>query len=89
MSLDFTGKTVAVSGAAIGFGRAIGLRFAQAGAQVFGCDILDGADTSGPAMVKVDLLDRKAGADWIRSIEERTGRPGSRAPVGSIIVTKL
>src|SRR6202030_650058 len=74
MSLDFTGKTVAVSGAAIGFGAAIGARFAQAGAQVFGCDILDGADTSGLSMAKVDLLDRKAGADWIKSIEERTGR---------------
>jgi 3-oxoacyl-[acyl-carrier protein] reductase len=74
MSLDFTGKTVAVSGAAIGFGAAIGARFAQAGAQVFGCDILDGADASGLSMAKVDLLDRKAGAEWIKSIEDRTGR---------------
>ncbi len=74
MSLDFTGKTVAVSGAAIGFGRAIGARFAQAGAQVFGCDILDGADSSGLSMAKIDLLDRNAGADWIKSIEARTGR---------------
>jgi 3-oxoacyl-[acyl-carrier protein] reductase len=74
MSLDFTGKTVAVSGAAIGFGRAIGARFAKAGAQVFGCDILDGADSSGISMAKVDLLDRNAGADWIKSIEDRTAR---------------
>jgi 3-oxoacyl-[acyl-carrier protein] reductase len=74
MSLDFTGKTVAVSGAAIGFGRAIGARFAQAGAQVFGCDILDAVDGCGLSMAKVDLLDRKAGADWIRSIEDRTRR---------------
>jgi len=74
MSLDFTGKTVAVSGAAIGFGRAIGARFAQAGAQVFGCDILVGEESPGISLAKVDLLDRNAGADWIRSIEARTGR---------------
>jgi 3-oxoacyl-[acyl-carrier protein] reductase len=74
MSLDFTGKTVAVSGAAIGFGRAIGARFAKAGAEVFGCDILDSSDGPGISMAKVDLLDRKAGADWIKSIEARTGR---------------
>ena len=74
MSLDFTGKTIAVSGAAIGFGQAIGMRFVEAGAQVFGCDILEAAVGSGVTMAKVDLLDRKAGADWIRSIEQRTGR---------------
>ena len=75
MKLDFSGKTVAVSGAAIGFGRAISARFADAGARVFGCDILDcgDADASVLAMSKVDLLDRKAGADWIKSIEDRTG----------------
>src|SRR5665213_1025752 len=74
MSLDFTGKTVAVSGAAIGFGQAIGTRFAKAGAQVFGCDILEPAEASAISMAKVDLLDREAGADWIKSIEDRTGR---------------
>ena len=76
MSTEFAGKTVAVSGAAIGFGRAIGTRFAEAGARVFGCDILDPADADAAvfAMDKVDLLDRKAGADWIKSIEQRTGR---------------
>jgi 3-oxoacyl-[acyl-carrier protein] reductase len=74
MSLDFTGKTVAVSGAAIGFGQAIAARFAKAGAQVFGCDILEPAEVSAVSMARVDLLDRKAGADWIRSIEDRTGR---------------
>lgn len=73
MTLDFTGKTVAVSGAAIGFGRAIATRFADAGAQVFGCDILDGDERGRIVMARVDLLDRQAGAGWIRSIEERTG----------------
>ena len=76
MNTEFAGKTVAVSGAAIGFGRAIGTRFAEAGAHVFGCDILDPADADAAAfaMDRVDLLDRKAGADWIKSIEQRTGR---------------
>lgn len=73
MQLDFSGKTVAVSGAAIGFGRAIAERFAKAGATVHGCDILDGG-AEGVTMARVDLLDRKAGAGWIRSIEDRTGR---------------
>jgi 3-oxoacyl-[acyl-carrier protein] reductase len=76
MSLDFSGKVVAVSGAALGFGRAIGLRFAQAGARVFGCDILERAPDHPPAiaLAKVDLRDRAAGAAWIRSIEAETGR---------------
>jgi 3-oxoacyl-[acyl-carrier protein] reductase len=76
MMLDFTGKTIAISGAAIGFGRAIATRFAAAGADVFGCDILD-ADAAGAeriSITKVDLLDRQAGARWIGSIEDRTGR---------------
>jgi 3-oxoacyl-[acyl-carrier protein] reductase len=76
MSTEFRGKTVAVSGAAIGFGRAIGTRFAAAGANVFGCDILDPAEAGASvfSLDRVDLLDRKAGADWIQSIEHRTGR---------------
>ena len=49
MSTEFAGKTVAVSGAAIGFGRAISARFAAAGARVFGCDILDPADADAAA----------------------------------------
>jgi 3-oxoacyl-[acyl-carrier protein] reductase len=74
--LDFTGKTVAISGAAIGFGRAISARFADAGATVFGCDIVqpEGPLAEGIVIDKVDLIDRAAAARWISSIEERTGR---------------
>ena len=40
MTLDFTGKTAIVTGAAHGFGRAISLALAERGAQVWACDVL-------------------------------------------------
>jgi 3-oxoacyl-[acyl-carrier protein] reductase len=39
MSMDFSGKTVLVTGAAHGFGRAIALAFQASGARVFACDV--------------------------------------------------
>lgn len=41
MQLEFTGKTVLVTGAAHGFGRAICIAFAQKGAQVWALDVLE------------------------------------------------
>ena len=41
MNLDFGGKTAIVTGAAHGFGRAISLAFAQRGARVWACDVLE------------------------------------------------
>lgn len=40
MDIAFAGKTVIVTGAAHGFGRAISLGFAQRGATVWACDVL-------------------------------------------------
>lgn len=40
MTLDFSGKTVIVTGAAHGFGRAICIAFAQRGARVWAIDVL-------------------------------------------------
>jgi 3-oxoacyl-[acyl-carrier protein] reductase len=40
MNAEFSGKTVIVTGAAHGFGRAISLAFATRGAHVWGCDLL-------------------------------------------------
>jgi 3-oxoacyl-[acyl-carrier protein] reductase len=77
--IDFTGKTVVVSGAAIGFGRAIALMFKEAGASVYGCDIRDDAlpalAEAGVDAQKVDLTDRAAGAAWLRGVEGRSGGP--------------
>jgi 3-oxoacyl-[acyl-carrier protein] reductase len=40
MNLRFEGKTVIVTGAAHGFGRAIAVAFATRGARIWGCDVL-------------------------------------------------
>ncbi len=40
MNIDFTGKTVIVTGGAHGFGRAMCHAFAERGAVVWGCDVL-------------------------------------------------
>lgn len=74
--LDFSGKIVVISGAAIGFGRAIAERFASLGASVYGCDILE-PETPLPAGItleKVNLLDRQAAAAWIAAIEQKNQR---------------
>lgn len=41
MTLDFKGKTVIVTGAAHGFGRAIAVAFVERGAKVWACDVLE------------------------------------------------
>ena len=41
MTLDFTGRTVLVTGAAHGFGRAISIALASRGAAVWACDVIE------------------------------------------------
>ncbi|MDB5537715.1 MAG: family oxidoreductase [Devosia sp.] len=59
MNIEFAGKTVVVTGAAHGFGRAIALAFATHGATVYACDVnADGlAETARLGAVKVLRLD--------------------------------
>ena len=79
MTAAFAGRTVAVSGAAIGFGRAIAECFVREGATVFGCDIRT-ADLAalerdtGVRTAVVDLTDRRAAAGWIADVEAQGGR---------------
>lgn len=78
MRPDFTGKVVAVTGAAMGFGRSIARSFASAGARVFATDIEPAglratATAGGIAAAVVDLSDRAAAAAWIAGIERETG----------------
>lgn len=78
MKIEFTGRTVAVSGAGHGFGRVIARRFVELGARVFVCDIsadnlAETARTGGIETAVVDLTDRKAAAAWIASVEAAAG----------------
>ena len=67
---------MAVSGGAQGFGRAISETFADHGARVFACDIVDSASSDTRiVMDRVDLRDRAQGGAWIKSIEARVGAP--------------
>src|SRR5579864_1962494 len=76
MNLDFSGKTAIVTGAAHGFGRAIGVAFAERGAHVWACDVLD--DELG----ETEELCRKAGG-WCRAmITDVT----DRAAVGACVI---
>lgn len=76
---DFADRTIAVSGGATGFGRAIAMAFREAGGRVFVCDVrepeLAALRTSGIAARHVDLTDRGAARDWIARVEDEAGGP--------------
>lgn len=78
MKLSFDGQVVAVSGAAIGFGRVIATTFAELGARVYACDIRaeDLATLAAPAIDTqvVDLSNREQAAAWIRHVEAHSGK---------------
>ena len=78
MHIRFDSRTVAVTGAGHGFGRAIARGFAALGARVFATDISieNLKETAAPGGIDtqaVDLRDRIAAAAWIQSIETTTG----------------
>ena len=74
MNFDFRGKTAIVTGAAHGFGRAISLAFAQRGANVWACDVLENElaetqhlcrDTDGDCATRVVDVRDKAAVDVV------------------------
>ncbi len=79
MNISFPDKTVIVTGAAHGFGRAIAVAFAQRGANVWACDLLadELAETrqrcqtaGGSCQVRmVDVSDRDAVFAFVREAE--------------------
>jgi 3-oxoacyl-[acyl-carrier protein] reductase len=74
MNIRFDGKTVIVSGAGHGIGRAIAQSFAALGATVHACDLSAGelAETAkgfaGLHTRVLDLTDHAAANEWVRSI---------------------
>lgn len=81
MDLDFKGQVVIVSGAGHGIGRAIAGAFAQKGARVWACDVLEEAlaETEGHLSGRIetavfDVRDEGAVADFVSTVEAREGR---------------
>jgi 3-oxoacyl-[acyl-carrier protein] reductase len=84
MNIAFDGKTAIVTGAAHGFGRAISLAFAQRGASVWACDVVEDelletqrlCVAAGGACVArlVDVSDKSAADTFVAGALAATGR---------------
>ena len=84
MNIAFDGKTAIVTGAAHGFGRAISLAFAQRGASVWACDVVEDelletqrlcvAAGGACAARLVDVSDKNAADTFVAGALAATGR---------------
>jgi 3-oxoacyl-[acyl-carrier protein] reductase len=84
MNITFDGKTVVVTGAAHGFGRAISCAFAERGANVWACDVLEEelreteelCRSSGGVchVVATDVRDRRAVDACVAAASAESGR---------------
>lgn len=79
MDFQFADRIVVVTGAAVGYGKAIAETFAKRGARVYAVDIdtqrLDsgGLAAAGATTATLDVTDRTAVADWAREVESHSG----------------
>ncbi|MEO5800547.1 MAG: SDR family NAD(P)-dependent oxidoreductase [Gemmatimonadales bacterium] len=84
MNLAFHGKSVMVTGAAHGFGRAIALAFAERGATVFACDLIDSELKETERLCRaaggqcttslVDVRSKSAVEEFVATAASATGR---------------
>jgi len=81
MHFEFSGKTAVVTGAAHGFGRAMALAFAERGASVWACDVVEpelretqrlGGDRCATRVV--DVSDKRAVDGFVAAALQATGR---------------